>query len=92
MAKSLKGVGRCPVYYRWAKSKIKVLAGIPYIMDGPRVKMVMANNHSSTWANVIDWGWPMIMCGSAYPLYMPNWDYLLVDPFGMINISSMIIL
>jgi hypothetical protein len=36
-----------------------------HISSGPRVKMVMADNHSSTWANVIDWGWPMIVCGSA---------------------------
>jgi hypothetical protein len=37
-----------------------------HILSGPRVKMVMANNHSSTWANVIDWGWPMIVCGSVH--------------------------
>ena len=50
----------------WARS-MKGLADVLYVMDGPKVKMVMADNQSSAWANIINSSWPMIMCGSAYP-------------------------
>jgi hypothetical protein len=45
---------------------MKGVGCILYVMDGPKEKMVMADNQSSTWANVINLGCPMIMCGSAY--------------------------
>jgi hypothetical protein len=63
-AESLKGVGRCPICNGWAKSTKGV--GCIYVMDGPKVKMVMADNQSSAWANIINSSWLMIMCGSAY--------------------------
>jgi hypothetical protein len=62
----LNSVGDGPRVERGWPMSCMLWMGQEYVIDGPKVKMVMADNQSSTWANVINLGWPMIMCGSAY--------------------------